>query len=171
MRNNNNNNNKDFGTRTAPEVRFPTPHSFSLRNPQRRSFGKNMGGGPQTKYFSRCLNLGGRRACFSDELRLRSACPLGCWLQNPPERTEGTNRKIKKMLRMRRKTGERATRGPKAGARLTKMNIQKLQKLQNASIACGPTAVVLGKRATRGPKIEAELAAVIISNFQKRKIT
>ena len=104
--NNNNNNNKDFGTRTAPEVRFPTPRSFSLRNPQRRSFGKICEGGPQTKYFSRCLNLGGRRACFSDELRLRSACPLGCWLQNPPERTEGTNRKVKKMLRMRRKAGQ-----------------------------------------------------------------
>ena len=35
----------------------------------------------------------------------QTACPLGCWLQNPPERTEGTNRKIKKMLRMRRKAG------------------------------------------------------------------
>ena len=49
------------------------------------------------------------------------------------------------------------------------MNIQKAQKLQNASIACGPTAVVLGKSATRGPKTEAELATVIISKFQKRK--
>ena len=84
---------------------------------------------PQTKYFSRCLHLGGRRPCFSDELRLRSACPLGCWLQNPPERTEGTNRKVKKMLRMRRKAGQWATRGPKAGAQLTKMNFQKLQRL------------------------------------------
>ena len=36
---------------------------------------------------------------------------------------------IKKMLRMRRKAGQWATRGPKAGARLTKMNFQKLQKL------------------------------------------
>ena len=36
----NNNNNKDFGTRAAPKRRFPTPCSFSLRNPQRMSFGK-----------------------------------------------------------------------------------------------------------------------------------
>ena len=71
-----------------------------------RRSGKYVRGGPQTKYFSRRLNLGGRRACFSDELLLRSACPLGCWLQNPPERTEGTNRKIEKMLRMRRKAGQ-----------------------------------------------------------------
>ena len=34
-----NNTNKDFGTTAAPERRFPTHSSFSLRNPQRRSFG------------------------------------------------------------------------------------------------------------------------------------
>ena len=39
-KNGDNNTNKDFGTRAAPERRFPTPSSFSLRNPQRRSFGK-----------------------------------------------------------------------------------------------------------------------------------
>ena len=49
------------------------------------------------------------------------------------------------------------------------MNVEKCQERQNASIAFGPTALVLGKSATRGPKTEAELAAVIISEFQKRK--
>ena len=37
---NNNNNNKDFGTKTAPQGRFPTPRSFSLRNPNLRSLGE-----------------------------------------------------------------------------------------------------------------------------------
>ena len=53
------NNNKDFGTRTAPEVRFPTPRSFSLRNPQRRSFGKNgkvrqLLVGPRLRFGKKC---------------------------------------------------------------------------------------------------------------------
>ena len=85
-----NNTNKDFGTRAAPERRFPTPSSFSLRNPQRRSFGKIWAGGPQTKYISRFLTRTGRRACFSGELRLRSAYPLGRWLQNRLESMECT---------------------------------------------------------------------------------
>ena len=96
--------NKDFGTRPAPEVRFPTPRSFSLRNPQRRSFGKKV------------------------------------------------------------RPGEAKTE-----AELATVQFQKFQKVKKASIACGPTALVLGKSATRGPNTEAELAAVIISKFQKRK--
>ena len=47
---------------------------------------------------------------------------------------------------MRRKAEKRAR------AQLTKMNFQKLQKLQNASIALAPTALVLEKSATRGAK-------------------
>ena len=74
------------------------------------------------------------------------------WLQSRSERTIGTNRTVKKVHRMGRKAAQSATRGPKAGAQLTKMNFQKLQKLQNASIALAPTALVLKTSATRGPK-------------------
>ena len=70
---------------------------------------------------------------------------------------------------MRRKAGQRATRGPKAGARLTKMKFQKLQKLQNASIACGPTALVLKKVRRGEAKTEAELATVKFRKVQKAK--
>ena len=74
------------------------------------------------------------------------------WLQSRSERTIGTNRTVKKVHRMGRKAAQSATRWPKAGAQLTKMKFQKLQKLQNASIALAPTALVLKKSATRGPK-------------------
>ena len=71
--------NKDFGTRTAPEVRFPTPRSFSLRNPQRRSFGKNkshhlsicgkeklenMGGGAPNEIFLEMSKSGRSESVF-----------------------------------------------------------------------------------------------------------
>ena len=73
-------------------------------------------GGAQTEYFSRFPKQGGRRPCFSDELPLRSACPLGCWLQNPPERTEGTNRKVKKMPRLAGIDAEPRSHKPSHGA-------------------------------------------------------
>ena len=53
---------------------------------------------------------------------------------------------------MRRKAEKGATQGPKTGAQLTKMNFQKRQKVQNASIALAPTALIRKKSATRGPK-------------------
>ena len=49
------------------------------------------------------------------------------------------------------------------------MNIQKLQKLQNASIACGPTALVLKKVRHGEAKTEAELAIVKFQKVQKVK--
>ena len=115
--------------------------------------GKIWTGGAQTNYFSRFLTRGGLRACFSGEPRawqhaaewLRSACILGYWLQNPPERTVGTNRKTKKMLRMRRKVGQRAARMPKAQAELAAINLQKVEERKTTSIASGPTALVLKK--------------------------
>ena len=59
---------------------------------------------------------------------------------------------------MHGKAEKGATNGPKAGAQLTEMNFQKLQKLQNASIALAPTALVRKKSATRGPKQEEGIA-------------
>ena len=47
------------------------------------------------------------------------------WLQSRSERTIGTNRTVKKVHRMGRKAAQNATRGPKAGAQLTKMKFQK----------------------------------------------
>ena len=47
------------------------------------------------------------------------------WLQSRSERTIGTNRTVKKVHRMDRKAAQSATRGPKAGAQLTKMKFQK----------------------------------------------
>ena len=72
-------------------------------------------------------------------------------------------------LRMEQKGAQTSTLWPKTEAELVTMNVEKCQERQNASIAFGPTALVLGKSATRGPKTEAELATLIISKFQKRK--
>ena len=130
--NNNNNNNKDFGTGPAPKRRFPTPCSFSLRNPTRRSFGKKyVRGGPKRKVkraapwsdsptrfeVSKANSLAG----VLSRRKLRSTCPPGCWPQKRAERAQGTTRNVKKVLRMRRKAEKGATRGPKAGAQLTKI--------------------------------------------------
>ena len=71
---------------------------------------------------------------------------------------------------MEQKGAQTSTLLPKTEAELVTMNVEKCQERQNASIAFGPTALVLGKRATRGPKAEAELATVIISNFKNGKM-
>ena len=68
------------------------------------------------------------------------------WLQSRSERTIGTNRTVKKVHRMRRKAVQSATRGPKACAQLTKIIFRNYKKLQNASIALAPTALVLKKK-------------------------
>ena len=49
------------------------------------------------------------------------------------------------------------------------MNIQKLQKLQNASIVCGPTALVLKKVRHGEAQTQAELATVKFRKVQKVK--
>ena len=49
------------------------------------------------------------------------------------------------------------------------MNFQKLQKLQNATIACGPTALILKKVRHGEAKTEAELATVKFQKVQKVK--
>ena len=105
-----------------------------------------MGGGAPNEVFLEISNAG-RSESVLFRRAAASICMSTCsWLQNPAERVKRKYRKVKKMLRMRRKAGKRATRWPKAGGQLTKMNFQKLQKLQNASIACGPTALVLKKK-------------------------
>ena len=63
-------------------------------------------------------------------------------------------------LRAEQKGAQTSTLWPKTEAELVTMNVDQFQERQNASIVCGPTALVLGKSAIRGPKTEAELAAV-----------
>ena len=50
------------------------------------------------------------------------------------------------------------------------MNFQKLQKLQNASIVCGPTALVLKKVRHGEAKTKAELATVKFQKVFKKKV-
>ena len=72
-----------------------------------------------------------------------------------------------KALRMKQKGAQTSTLWPKTETELVTMNVDKFQERQNASIVCGPTALVLKKVRHGEAKTEAELATVIISEFQK----
>ena len=99
---------------------------------------QNMGGGAPNEIFLEISKVvvgehasQASRVCGS--ARLNGFDLL--WLQSRFERTRRTNRKVKKVHRMRPKAAQSATRRPKAGAQLAMMNFQKLQKVQTASIA------------------------------------
>ena len=57
--------------------------------------------------------------------------------------------------------------GAKGRSTANEDEFQKLQKLQNASIACGPTALVLKKSATRGGKDRSRADNCKISKSSK----
>ena len=57
IKNNNNNNNKDFGTRTAPEGRFPTPVLLLYGTHKEGRLGGELEKPPKIKNTSTNLNL------------------------------------------------------------------------------------------------------------------